>query len=141
MTIIPTLWVMALVFVTFLVLVYLLNNILYKPLLHFMDTREDLIKRDSEGIQENITDIKALRDEMEEILKNAKKEAAIIKNKAHENAKRNVEIKIAQKKEELERKYNDFVANLWSERDVLKTSLSLQIPIFKQNLQAKLEKL
>jgi len=106
-----------------------------------MDTREDSIKRDSEGIQENITDIKALRDEMEEILKNAKKEAAIIKNKAHENAKRNVEIKIAQKKEELERKYNDFVANLWSERDVLKTSLSLQIPIFKQNLQAKLEKL
>ncbi len=106
-----------------------------------MDTREDSIKRDSEGIQENITDIKALRDEMEEILKNAKKEAAIIKNKAHENAKRNVEIKIAQKKEELERKYNDFVANLRSERDVLKTSLSLQIPIFKQNLQAKLEKL
>lgn len=48
MTIIPTPWVMALVFVIFLVLVYLLNRILYKPLLGFMDTRDASIKRDSE---------------------------------------------------------------------------------------------
>ncbi|WP_104721176.1 F0F1 ATP synthase subunit B family protein [Helicobacter mesocricetorum] len=141
MTIIPDLWVMALVFGIFLILVYLLNDILYKPLLHFMDTREDSIRRDSEGIQENMTDVKALQDEIEEILKNAKKEAAIIKNKAHESAKKNAEIKIAQKREELERKYNDFVVNLQNEKELLRTSLSLQIPVFKQNLQAKLEKL
>ena len=44
MTIIPTPWVMALVFVTFLILVYLLNRILYKPLLGFMEARDSSIK-------------------------------------------------------------------------------------------------
>ncbi len=59
MTIIPTPWVMALVFVVFLVLVYLLNRILYKPLLGFMDTRDASIKKDGEGIEGNTADIKA----------------------------------------------------------------------------------
>ena len=59
MTIIPTPWVMALVFVTFLILVYLLNRILYKPLLGFMEARDSSIKKDSEGIEGNATEIKA----------------------------------------------------------------------------------
>ena len=63
MTIIPTPWVMALVFVVFLVLVYLLNRILYKPLLGFMDTRDASIKKDGEGIEGNTADIKALQKE------------------------------------------------------------------------------
>lgn len=67
MTIIPTPWVMALVFVTFLVLVYLLNRILYKPLLGFMEARDSSIKKDSEGIEGNATEIKALKKEIEEI--------------------------------------------------------------------------
>ena len=59
MTIIPTPWVMALVFVTFLILVYLLNRILYKPLLGFMEARDSSIKKE---------DIEAIKDVVSEYI-------------------------------------------------------------------------
>lgn len=141
MTIIPTPWVMALVFVTFLILVYLLNRILYKPLLGFMEARDSSIKKDSEGIEGNATEIKALKKEIEEILHNAKQEAALIKNKAQEDAKQKAEAKIAQKREELNIKYKDFVVGLDEEKINLRNSLLSQVPLFKENLKAKLGKL
>lgn len=141
MTIIPTPWVMALVFVVFLVLVYLLNRILYKPLLGFMDTRDASIKKDDEGIEGNTADIKALQKEANEILQNARAEAALIKNKAQDSAKQTAEMKISQKKDELAQKYSAFVVGLEEEKARLKASLESEIPLFKESLKVKLEKL
>lgn len=141
MTIIPTPWVMALVFVIFLVLVYLLNRMLYKPLLSFMDTRNASIKKDSEGIEGNTADIKALQKEADDILQRAREEAALIKNKAQESAKQAAEMKISQKKDELAQKYSEFMAGLEEERAKLKTTLQSEVPLFKSSLQAKLGKL
>ncbi|WP_297814245.1 FoF1 ATP synthase subunit B' [uncultured Helicobacter sp.] len=141
MTIIPTPWVMALVFVVFLILVYLLNRILYKPLLSFMDTRDASIKRDSEGIEGNTTDIKALQKEANEILQVAKQEATLIKNKAQDSAKQTAEVKISQKKDELAQKYNAFTMSLEEEKVRLKASLESQIPVFRESLKAKLQKI
>lgn len=141
MTIIPTPWVMALVFVVFLVLIYLLNRILYKPLIGFMDTRDASIKRDSEGIEGNTTDIKALQKEASEILQAARQEAALIKNKAQDNAKQAAEVRISQKKDELAQKYNVFISSLEEEKIRLKTSLESEIPIFRESLKTKLQKL
>ncbi len=141
MTIIPTPWVMALVFFTFLILIYLLNRILYKPLLGFMDARDSSIKKDSEGIEGNAADIKALKEEMEMILQNARQEASLIKNKAQENAKQIADAKITQKREELSCKYSEFIATLQEEKEELKNSLSLQIPLFQESLRVKLGKL
>ncbi|WP_416862642.1 F0F1 ATP synthase subunit B' [Helicobacter ganmani] len=141
MTIIPTPWVMALVFVVFLVLVYLLNRILYKPLLGFMDTRDASIKKDGEGIEGNTADIKALQKEANEILQNARAEAALIKNKAQDSAKQTAEMKISQKKDELAQKYSAFVVGLEEEKARLKASLESEIPLFKESLKVKLEKL
>ena len=141
MTIIPTLWVMALVFLVFLILVYGLNKILYKPLLSFMEAREASIKRDSEGIDCNNSEIVKLQKEAESILQMAKMEASAIKNKAKENAKIASEAKIAQKKDELNLKYSEFVSNLDGEKEQLKKSLLNQIPLFKEELKIKLGKL
>lgn len=141
MTIIPTPWVMALVFVIFLVLVYLLNRILYKPLLGFMDTRDASIKRDSEGVESNTTDIKTLQKESEDILQKAREEAMAIKHKAQESAKEYATIKISQKKEELAQKYNAFMESLEEEKSQLRVSLKSKIPLFRDDLKAKLEKL
>ncbi|TLD85112.1 F0F1 ATP synthase subunit B' [Helicobacter sp. MIT 11-5569] len=141
MTIIPTPWVMALVFVIFLILMYLLNRMLYKPLLGFMDTRDASIRKDSEGIDGNTADIRALKKEANDILQKAKEEAALIKNKAHDSAKQTAEIKISQKKEELAQKYSMFMSELEDEKARLKASLNSEIPLFKESLQAKLKKL
>ena len=141
MTIIPTPWVMALVFFTFLILIYLLNRILYKPLLGFMDARESSIKKDSEGIEGNAADVKALKAEAEVILQNARQEASLIKNKAQENAKQMADAKITQKREELNLKYNEFTAILEEEREELKKTLLSKIPLFEESLKAKMAKL
>ncbi|WP_299546543.1 FoF1 ATP synthase subunit B' [uncultured Helicobacter sp.] len=141
MTITPTPWVMALVFVIFLILVYLLNRMLYKPLLGFMDARDASIKKDSEGIEGNTADIKALKKEADNILQKAREEAALIKSKAHDSAKQIAEIKISEKKNELAQKYNVFMTNLEDEKEKLKVSLSSEIPLFKESLQTKLGKL
>ncbi|MDD6055594.1 MAG: F0F1 ATP synthase subunit B' [Helicobacter sp.] len=141
MTIIPTPWVMALVFVIFLILVYLLNRILYKPLLGFMDTREASIRKDSEGIEGNAADIKALKQQADDILRSAREEAAFIKNKAQESAKQIAEEKISQKKSELAEKLNLFMATLNDDKTRLKASLQTEIPLFKNALTAKLGKL
>ena len=141
MTIIPTPWVMALVFFTFLILIYLLNRILYKPLLGFMDARDSSIKKDSEGIEGNAADVKALKAEAEVILQNARQEASLIKNKAQENAKQMADAKITQKREELNLKYNEFTAILEEEREELKKTLLSKIPFFEESLKAKMAKL
>lgn len=141
MTIIPTPWVMALVFFTFLILIYLLNRILYKPLLGFMDARDSSIKKDNEGIEGNAADVKALKAEAEVILQNARQEASLIKNKAQENAKQMADAKITQKREELNLKYNEFTAILEEEREELKKTLLSKIPLFEESLKAKMAKL
>ena len=141
MTIIPTPWVMALVFIVFLILVYLLNRILYKPMLGFMDARDASIKKDSEGIEGNTAEVKALQKQAEEILQQARAEAALIKNKAQDGAKSDAEMKINQKKDELSQKYSEFMIGLEEEKTRLKNSLLPQIPIFKESLKAKLGKL
>ena len=141
MSIIPTPWVMALVFFTFLILIYLLNRILYKPLLGFMDARDSSIKKDSEGIEGNAADVKALKAEAEVILQNARQEASLIKNKAQENAKQMADAKITQKREELNLKYNEFTAILEEEREELKKTLLSKIPLFEESLKAKMAKL
>lgn len=141
MTIIPTHWVMALVFVIFLILVYLLNRILYKPLLSFMDTREASIRKDSEGIESNAIEIKALEKEADDILRKAREEAALIKNKAHDSAKQAAEMKISDKKSELAQKYDAFMIDLESDKKKLRESLSSQVSFFKESLQSKLKTL
>lgn len=141
MTIIPTPWVMALVFVVFLILVYGLNRILYKPLLSFMEAREASIKKDSEGIDCNNSEIIKLHKEAEDIIQAAKIEANAIKSKAKENAKISSEARIVQKRDELNLKYREFVENLEGEKEQLKTSLLTQIPLFKEELKIKLGKL
>lgn len=139
--VIPTPWVMALVFVVFLVLVYLLNRMLYKPLLDFMDTRDASIKRDSKGIEGNAADIEALKKEADNILQKAREEAALIKSKAYDNAKQAAEVKISDKKGELTQKYNAFMTSLEDEKEKLKASLYSEVPLFKESLQTKLGKL
>lgn len=141
MTIIPTPWVMALVFAIFFVLVFLLNRMLYKPLLGFMDARDASIKKDSEGIEGNAADIKALKKEADNILQKAREEAALIKNKAHDSAKQMAEVKISEKKSELTQKYNIFMVGLEDEKERLRVSLKSEVPLLKESLRIKLGKL
>lgn len=132
---------MLLVFVVFVVLMYFLNEVLYKPLLSFMDNRDKSIKNDLESIRGNDREIANLQAEAESILAEARKEAGRIKEEAQDGARKLAEVQIEEKRMEFERKKSDYLNTLKSETDSLHESLRAQIPIFQESLKTKLSQL
>lgn len=125
----------------FLIVLVLLNNWLYKPLIKFMDDRDASIKKDLENVSKNASDVDEFYKEADSIIAKAKAEAHAIREKATNEAKKLAEAKIASKKEELERSYNEFVTSLEEEKVALKNSLLSQVPLFKESLKAKFSQL
>ena len=127
--------------VVFLSLIVLLNNMLYKPLVRYMDEREASIKRDLESAVSNEDASHKLLAEAQEIIAQAKSEAARIKHESLEAAKAEVAQKIASKKAELEAKEAEFMQALAKEEEQVKAALISQLPLFKEALKAKFSKL
>ena len=132
---------MLFVLVLFIILLVLLNNMLFQPLVKFMDDRDDSIAKDLEaakGLTGNTDELNAKADE---ILSNAKTEAAAIRQKAIDDEKALAASKVETKQSELEKEYASFVERLASDREELKNSLLSQMPLFKESLKAKFSKL
>ena len=106
-----------------------------------MDDRDASIAKDLEAAKSvggNVDELNAKADEM---ISNAKSEAASIRQKAIENEKTLAAGKIETKQRELETQYNTFVEKLNSEKEILKNTLLSQMPLFKESLKAKFSKL
>jgi F-type H+-transporting ATPase subunit b len=132
---------MLFVLVLFLSLLVLLNNMLFQPLVKFMDDRDDSIAKDLEaakGLSGNTDELNAKADE---IISNAKAEAAAIRQKAIDDEKALAASKVETKQSELEKEYTSFLERLASDREELKNSLLSQMPLFKESLKAKFSKL
>ena len=132
---------MLFVLVLFISLLVLLNNMLFQPLVKFMDDRDDTIAKDLEaakGLSGNTDELNAKADE---ILSNAKVEAAAIRQKAIDDEKALAASKVETKQSELEKEYTSFVERLTSDKEELKNSLLSQMPLFKESLKAKFSKL
>jgi len=77
----------------------------------------------------------------DEIISNAKNEAASIRQKATDDEKTLAASKVETKQSELDTEYSKFVEKLNSEKENLKNSLLSQMPLFKESLKAKFSKL
>lgn len=122
----------------FLVLLILLNKTLYKPLLEFIDNRNNSINRDLENAGKNASDVVAYYKEVETILSEGKIEAAKIREAALSEAREKAAKKVEQKKSNLEVQGVAFLKTLESEKDEFKNGLLAQMPLFKESVSAKL---
>jgi len=132
---------MLFVLALFLFLLVLLNNMLFKPLVKFMDDRDNSIAKDLEaakGLSGNTDELNAKADEN---LSNAKNEAAAIRQKAIDDEKTLAASKVETKQSALDKEYGSFVEKLATEKENLKNSLLSQMPLFKESLKAKFSKL
>lgn len=132
---------MLFVLVLFIALLVLLNNMLFQPLIKFMDDRDNSIAKDLEaakGLSGNTDELNAKADE---ILSQAKAEAAAIRQKAVDDEKTLAASKVETKQGELEKEYASFVERLAGDKEELKNSLLSQMPLFKESLKAKFSKL
>ena len=132
---------MLFVLALFLTLLVLLNNMLFQPLVKFMDDRDNSIAKNLEaakGLSGNSDELNAKADEN---ISNAKNEAAAIRQNAIDAQKTLAAEKVESKKSELEKEYTKFAEKLTSEKESLKESLLTQMPLFKESLRAKFSEL
>ena len=135
------LWLMLFVLALFLTLLVLLNSMLFRPLLKFMDDRDNSIAKDLEAAKGLSNNSEELTAKAEEIISEAKNEAAMIRQKAIEEEKKLAASKVETKLSELNQSYKTFLEELESEKKTLKNELLSQVPLFKESLKAKFSKL
>jgi F-type H+-transporting ATPase subunit b len=74
--------------ITFLVLLYFLRKFAWKPLLGFLEARQDTIKKSLEDAQQAKQELERLNKESAEIIKNAHMEAESIVSKSRSEAEK-----------------------------------------------------
>jgi len=132
---------MLFVLALFLALLVLLNNMLFQPLVKFMDDRDASIAKDLEAAKSFSGNTEELNAKADEIISDAKNEAASIRQKAIDAAKALAASKIETKQHELDTEYSTFIEKLNSEKESLKNALLSQMPLFKESLKAKFSRL
>ena len=132
---------MLFVLVLFLALLVVLNQILYKPLIKFMDDRDESIASDLNAARSLSGNSEELHAEAENNLEEARSKAAEIRQKSVEEAKGLAESRAENRRAELDKEYSLFIEKLQSEKDSLRNSLLSQMPLFKESLKAKFSKL
>ncbi len=132
---------MLFVLFVFFSLMYLLNTMLFQPLLKFMDERDATIAKDLKSAEEMADNSSDLNAKADTLLAEAKAEANAIREKATTEAKALAESKIESKVKELEVSNSAFEVELEAEQKALKDDLTAQLPAFKESLQSKLSSL
>ncbi len=132
---------MVFVAIVFFVLLFLLNGWLYRPLLSFMSEREESIRRDLENAVANESGSQEMLKEAQEIIHEAKQKASEEKKEAIETLKAQISKQIEAKKRELEKRQEEFLKELAEEEKSIKSALISQMPLFKEALKAKFNKL
>jgi len=123
--------------IIFVSMIAFLNAKLYKPMISFMEDRDETIRKDLEEANSASANVSDLKDEAARILSEAKAKAAAMKQKATDEAKTLAQSRIDGKNDELMKAYEQFKVELNEEKVQLKNSLTSQLPLFKEALKAK----
>ncbi|OPA79667.1 F0F1 ATP synthase subunit B' [Campylobacter pinnipediorum subsp. pinnipediorum] len=127
--------------IVFLILIAVLNSLLYKPMLKFLDDRNTFIKNKEDSVNKNNNDLGVYEQEIQSIISNARNEANAIKQEALNSAKALAQDEIKQKKLHIEEEYIKFTEELNSKKDTLKNELMLKIPELKEILNNKIARI
>lgn len=124
--------------IVFLGLIAVLNTLLYKPLLKFVDERNASIKADEESASKNASDLGVYEAEINSIIAQARNEANKIRQDALNSAKGISANEVNAKKAELQSDYERFLDDLNVKKTALKADLLSKLPDLKGALDTKL---
>ena len=127
--------------VIFLGLITVLNFILYKPLLKFIDARNDAIKNDEESASKNTSDLGVCEAQIEQLIAAARSEAGKIKQEAINAAKDAAAKIVSEKRGVLEADYDAFIQNLNAQKSDFRADLQQKLPELQAALKAKLARI
>lgn len=127
--------------VIFLAVIFILNVLLYKPLLKFMDERAVSIDNDEKKVKDNFEEMTNFGEELTKIKQDTRDEINAIKQKATAQARSLADEEIQKKKDELEQKMQAFTAQLLQEKNELEHELKLRLPLWQESLRKKIKEL
>lgn len=127
--------------VIFLGLIFVLNHLLYKPVVGFIDSRNSQIAQDEEMAKKNYNDVTTCKAEMEQIINSAKLKANEIIQAAMSEATSDANKQIEAKKAALELDYDVFISDLKTKIDTMKSELRTKIPEFKDDVLVSISKI
>lgn len=114
---------MALVFIIFLAVLFMLNNWVFRPIINFMEKREENNLQKLQEIADFSTDIADIKKEAEEILESARIEAKNMIHAAITDAKLLYKSKEDKHREALDLKMKEYLSKLEREKEEIKKEL------------------
>lgn len=127
--------------VIFLAVIFILNVLLYKPLLKFMDERAVSIDNDEKKVKDSFEEMTNFGEELTKIKQDTRDEINAIKQKATAQARSLADEEIQKKKDELEQKMQAFTTQLLQEKNELEHELKLRLPLWQESLRKKIKEL
>ncbi|GAA6806271.1 FoF1 ATP synthase subunit B' [Helicobacter pylori] len=130
-------YLMAVVFVVFVLLLWAMNVWVYRPLLAFMDNRQAEIKDSLAKIKTDNTQSVEIRHQIDALLKEAAEKRREMIAEAIQKATESYDAVIKQKENELNQEFEAFAKQLQNEKQVLKEQLQAQMPVFENELNKR----
>lgn len=128
---------MLLVFVTFMLLILILNTCLYRPILELLKKREALLGEDAKDLQEQRNEIAQLKVEAEKVLAEARDQAKKIKDLATLEAQGVYEEKLNRSKAEIGNRFLNAQRELDQKREQIKEELRKNAGVFEEEVRKK----
>ncbi|BAW61366.1 FoF1 ATP synthase subunit B' [Helicobacter pylori] len=130
-------YLMAVVFVVFVLLLWAMNVWVYRPLLAFMDNRQAEIKDSLAKIKTDNTQSVEIRHQIDALLKEAAEKRREMIAEAIQKAIESYDAVIKQKENELNQEFEAFAKQLQNEKQILKEQLQVQMPVFENELNKR----
>ncbi|GAA8076621.1 FoF1 ATP synthase subunit B' [Helicobacter pylori] len=130
-------YLMAVVFVVFVLLLWAMNVWVYRPLLAFMDNRQAEIKDSLAKIKTDNAQSVEIDHQIETLLKEAAEKRREIIAEAIQKATESYDAVIKQKENELNQEFEAFAKQLQNEKQALKEQLQVQMPVFEDELNKR----
>ncbi|GHS48962.1 F0F1 ATP synthase subunit B' [Helicobacter pylori] len=130
-------YLMAVVFVVFVLLLWAMNVWVYRPLLAFMDNRQAEIKDSLAKIKTDNTQSVEIRHQIDALLKEAAEKRREMIAEAIQKATESYDAVIKQKENELNQEFEAFAKQLQNEKQILKEQLQVQMPVFENELNKR----
>ncbi|WP_231218504.1 FoF1 ATP synthase subunit B' [Helicobacter pylori] len=130
-------YLMAVVFVVFVLLLWAMNVWVYRPLLAFMDNRQAEIKDSLAKIKTDNTQSVEIRHQIDALFKEAAEKRREMIAEAIQKAAESYDAVIKQKENELNQEFEAFAKQLQNEKQILKEQLQVQMPVFENELNKR----
>ncbi|GAA9194107.1 FoF1 ATP synthase subunit B' [Helicobacter pylori] len=130
-------YLMAVVFVVFVLLLWAMNVWVYRPLLAFMDNRQAEIKDSLAKIKTDNTQSVEIRHQIDALLKEAAEKRREMIAEAIQKVAESYDAVIKQKENELNQEFEAFAKQLQNEKQALKEQLQAQMPVFEDELNKR----